>query len=415
MKELLNGYSVISKNKSTIVDRWIDSESLNDILKNVGYKKDRYKDEVAVPIIDYFLNVIIGKAKIGDCPTMRNLVETFLNSGLCVEDVFFNCTMLKNILTETLYDNNVQKSEINEIISILDNNLKKILKIYTKEKNEKDTRSNFHLKLIEEHVALTITDVNGVIIYVTDAFCELSEYTEDELIGVTHSIIRHPDMPDEFFKKMWNRLNKNHAWKGKIKNKKKSGGEFIAKTEIIPYVRDGNVVEYVSIRHDITDKELSNIDTLTGIHNRRYYEKNINKILEKNHNLSVMILDIDHFKKVNDDNGHSYGDFVLVEFSKIVSNNLRERDICIRWGGEEFMILLPNTTIDVAKQIAQRIRKSVKEKEIRDKKTGKSMTIKCSIGVTQLNENDSQATLFNRADENLYTAKRNGRDMVYSR
>jgi diguanylate cyclase (GGDEF)-like protein/PAS domain S-box-containing protein len=413
--KLLKAYDIVSANKDTIIDRWILSESLYDVLKNIKYDQQLYKNEVAAPILEYFLNIITEKAEVGDCPTMRTLVETFLDSGLCVEDVFLNCTTLKNLLVETLYDNNVSKNEINETISILDKNLKRILGIYTKEKNEKDRKSNFHLKLIEEHVALTITDSNGVIIYVTDAFCKLSGYSEDELLGSSHRIIRHPDMPSNVFKSLWNSIKKNNAWKGVVKNKKKDGGEFIAKTEIIPYINDENVVEYVAIRHDITDKEISHTDTLTGFYNRRYYEKNISKILKKHRTLSLMMIDIDHFKQVNDKFGHTFGDFVLAEFSKIVSKNLREHDICIRWGGEEFIIILPNTKQETAEEIAERIRKSVKEKELKDPKSDISMLIKCSIGVTEQKDNDSKTTIFDRADANLYEAKSSGRDMVVSK
>ncbi len=127
--KLLKAYDIVSANKDTIIDRWILSESLYDVLKNIKYDQQLYKNEVAAPILEYFLNIITEKAEVGDCPTMRTLVETFLDSGLCVEDVFLNCTTLKNLLVETLYDNNVSKNEINETISILDKNLKKTVKI----------------------------------------------------------------------------------------------------------------------------------------------------------------------------------------------------------------------------------------------------------------------------------------------
>jgi len=414
--KLQNAHNILSTNKDNIINKWLEYESLNDILKNIQHEKETYKKDVATPILEYFLNIIIEKKEIGDCPVMRKLVETFLDSGLCVEDVFLNCTTLKNIIVETLYDNELNKDEINKIIAILDKNLTRILGIYTKEKSENDLKSIFHSKLIEEHVALSITDTNGFITYVTDAFSKLSGYSEDELLGNTHSIIRHPDMKDEFFKSMWLKLKKNHTWKGKIKNKKKDGGEFIAKTEIIPFINEnGKVSEYVSIRHDITDKELSNVDTLTSMYNRRYYKNIIDNIFETYQKISFMVLDIDHFKKINDTYGHSFGDFVLKEFAKVVSKKIRQEDICIRWGGEEFLVILPNTKLDKATEIAERIRVTIERLVVLDETSKTSVDIKCSIGVTGREANESYSVMFDKADGNLYSAKNAGRNIVVSK
>lgn len=279
----------------------------------------------------------------------------------------------------------------------------------------KDRKFRFDSKLIEEHMALSITDTKGIITYVTDAFCALTGYSEEELLGKSHNIIRHPDMSDAFFKAMLEKLNKKHSWKGKVKNRKKDGGEFIANTEIIPFVNeDEEIIEYVAIRHDITDKELSNIDHLTGLHNRRYYRSIINSILEKPTGVSLMIIDIDHFKKINDNFGHNFGDLVLKEFSKLLTKKIRANDVCIRWGGEEFVILLPDTHLKKASEIAERIRKSVDALIILDNQSGGSVDIKCSIGVTQYINGEDPSIFLNRADLNLYSAKSGGRNIVIS-
>ena len=414
--ELKDSYCVISENKNHIINEWLKSQPLLEILKKISFTPSKYKSDVALPVLNYLLSVIKEEESIGDCPAMRKVVETFLNSGLYVEDVFLNCTIFKNSVLESLHLNGIKIDEIRKVTNILDTNLHRILGIYTKEKNKKDARSSFHSDLIKEHVALSTTDTNGVITYVTEAFCKLSGYSESELLGKTHSMITHSDMPNDFFKSMWSKIKKNKVWKGKVKNRKKGGGEFIAKTEIIPYIdEDGNVVEYVAIRHDITDKELSNIDPLTGMYNRRYYKSVINNIFETYLQISVMVVDIDHFKKINDNYGHSFGDLVLKEFSKVLSNKIRKMDICIRWGGEEFVILLPDTNLEKATDIAERIRTTIESLEILDENSGKSVDIKCSIGVTGRNNDDTSSSMFDRADGNLYTAKNSGRNMVISK
>lgn len=415
MLELTDVHNIINNNKDYILKEWLNSKSIVPILQNIKIDKDIYKSEIASSILDYFLGIVKLENEVGDCPVMRQLVEAFLDSGLCVEDVFLNCTILKNVIVETLFENNIDKNDIRKVTTILDTNLHRVLGIYTKKRILKDKKYKFHSKLIEEHMALSITDTEGIITYVTDAFCTLSGFSEEELLGKTHNIIKHPDMSDNFFKGMWKTLKNKKTWKGKFKNRKKDGGEFIAKTEIIPFTdQEGETIEYVAIRHDITDKELSNIDHLTGLRNRRYYRSVIKDILQKPDSVSLMIIDIDHFKKINDSFGHNFGDLVLKEFSKILTKKIRAKDICVRWGGEEFVILLPGTHLQKATEIAERIRKSIDSLIILDNTSGNSVDVKCSIGVTQKISDEDPSTFFNRADLNLYSAKNGGRNMVIS-
>ena len=305
-------YSVVDGSRALVLRRWLDSESIEPILDNIHIDKAQYGVEIADAVLDYFLRIIINEKEVGDCPVMRQVVETFLDSGLCVEDVFLNCTVLKNVIVEILYESNVEKVKVRLVTTILDANLHRILGVYTQKRVMRDKRSALYSNLIEEHVALSITDTDGVMTYVTSAFCTLTGYDARELLGNTHKIIRHEEMSDNVFKAMWKRLKQNRIWKGKIKNRKKDGGEFIAKTEIIPFENeDGEVFEYIAIRHDITDKELSTIDPLTELSNRRVYEDNIGKILDEYENISLMVVDIDHFKNINDSYGHSFGDLVL--------------------------------------------------------------------------------------------------------
>ena len=122
------------------------------------------------------------------------------------------------------------------------------------------------------------------------------------------------------------------------------------------------------------------------------------------------MLDIDHFKSVNDDYGHGAGDFVLQQTAKLISQNLRESDQIIRYGGEEFLILLPGGDLDTAVTIAERIRKNIQEYPV--EVDGHSIHITVSIGVATLAHQEPQAEGIKRADEALYTAKNNGRNRV---
>jgi len=159
-----------------------------------------------------------------------------------------------------------------------------------------------------------------------------------------------------------------------------------------------------------TIRKLVNIDPLTGIFNKRA----LNKILSREISfalrhklpLSVVLFDLDHFKVINDKHGHEVGDRVLKKVANKVRKLIRAEDIFGRYGGEEFIILLPNTKIDDALKASERIRKEIARIKIK----GIKEHITASFGITQLLYTDSKKTLINRADQALYIAKRNGRN-----
>lgn len=163
-------------------------------------------------------------------------------------------------------------------------------------------------------------------------------------------------------------------------------------------------------------EEIAHIDELTKIPNRRsimeYLENEITRVKRYSSNLSVFILDIDHFKKVNDTYGHLVGDFVLKECAKILSENIRKIDRVGRYGGEEFLGVLPETSLNEALQVAERIRMQVQSKEIITEYNF-SINITVSIGVVQFIKNtDTSISLLSRADSALYKAKEGGRNRV---
>ena len=171
---------------------------------------------------------------------------------------------------------------------------------------------------------------------------------------------------------------------------------------------------------DITElKEKSNLleyqathDSLTGLNNRNkfkeVFEKEIRRGLRYDSDLSLIIFDLDKFKDVNDKYGHQVGDEVLKDITQIVLANVREHDFVVRWGGEEFLILLPETDSLGAQEVANKVRKSMEEKQVSSKK----VTITSSFGVSTLKEDDDQNSFLSRADEALYKAKREGRNRV---
>ena len=163
-------------------------------------------------------------------------------------------------------------------------------------------------------------------------------------------------------------------------------------------------------------KELSSRDPLTHLHNRRYFNESALKMqslsIRNKHKISIIILDIDNFKNINDEYGHSVGDKVIISLSRILENNCRSSDIIARYGGEEFVILLYNTALEDAKKIAENIRLDIELSEIETKKVKLSYTSSFGVAEFKLKEDGSLENTINRADKSLYMAKVNGKNTV---
>jgi len=162
-------------------------------------------------------------------------------------------------------------------------------------------------------------------------------------------------------------------------------------------------------------RKLATTDYLTGLFIRRQLfelgEKEISRAKRNNAPLSLMILDIDHFKSINDTYGHATGDEVLKNFSTMFRDSLRNVDIVCRFGGEEFVAILPDTDIQLAMEVAQRLRLNIETSIMPVEDNELRYTI--SIGLTGLREKDTSINqLINRADEALYHAKKSGRNQV---
>ena len=161
-------------------------------------------------------------------------------------------------------------------------------------------------------------------------------------------------------------------------------------------------------------ERLSSEDPLTGLHNRRYFERaaavELDRARRHKRPLSAVMMDIDHFKAVNDTHGHAGGDDVLVAVAAACLSGIRAHDLHARYGGEEFCFLLPDTDLTQAAALAERLRASVSGLSL--SAGGRSLHVTASFGVAETGDDESVAALLGRADDALYEAKRRGRDRV---
>jgi len=163
--------------------------------------------------------------------------------------------------------------------------------------------------------------------------------------------------------------------------------------------------------------EMAVTDGLTGLHNRRYLERHlitlVQQAIAREKPLSVLVLDIDHFKAINDNFGHAVGDDVLREFSRRVRKAVRGIDLACRMGGEEFVIAMPDTDAALALLVGERLRQKIAVEPFRIPESKESLEVTVSIGISSLGSpQDTPETLLKRADEAMYRAKRDGRNRV---
>ena len=270
-------------------------------------------------------------------------------------------------------------------------------------------------------MAITKPD-SGFIIDVNQVFAKTFEYEREELIGkstLSLQLWESPILRNSIIRStIENEMVRRIEMKTQTKTGKPIWILFSAQEIVISGER-----HLVSVAIDITERkkleeklhQQATTDPLTKIYNRRYFFAIAQQELERsqryNHPLSIIIFDIDYFKKVNDAHGHAVGDDVLCKLTSDCLDNLRENDIFARYGGEEFVILLPETNEKQAKQMAERIRKGCAETPLDIGVATVNITI--SLGVSSLNGKEvALDQLLLRADKALYQAKEGGRNRV---
>jgi len=263
-----------------------------------------------------------------------------------------------------------------------------------------------------------------IILYVNPAFTALTGYNADEVIGRSTRMLHGPNTDPQTVAAVRAAMEEQRPIRVEQLNYGYAGEEFWIDTNIVP-LRDahGRVTHFATIGRDLTATRrlqeelrlLATTDPLTGLLNRRrFLEQADSEFLRSqryHHELSAVMLDIDLFKTINDTHGHFVGDQVLIALSRATENLLRDTDFMGRWGGEEFVVLMPETPLAGAAIMAERLREWLAQLAV-DTAAG-ILHFTISAGVVARCGTDAGITdILQRADTALYSAKHHGRNRI---
>ncbi len=279
--------------------------------------------------------------------------------------------------------------------------------------------------------SIVITDLKGRIEYVNAACIRNTGYSRSELIGAHPRMLQSGKTPPDTYQALWSSLAKGKVWEGEFTNRRKDGSEYIEAAIIAPVRHaDGGITHYLAVKQDITDKKraeaeirsLAYYDPLTNLPNRRLLMDRLNQAMIASNRSqafgALLILDMDHFKTLNDTQGHDIGDQLLIEVARRLTVNIRQEDTVSRLGGDEYVVILENLSQEeqaaahLAEIIAEKIRDALGQPYaltgLEQQHSGTA-----SIGMTLFHGFEhSTDVLLKQADVALYQAKESGRNRL---
>ncbi|MCA9520437.1 MAG: diguanylate cyclase [Myxococcales bacterium] len=292
---------------------------------------------------------------------------------------------------------------------------------------------------------IVITDRSGTIRWVNPAVTRITGYGSDELIGAHTRIFKSGLHDEAFYDGLWQTISAGRPWFGSMANRRKNGSIYYEEQHIAPVRGDtGEITHFIAIKQDVTERlraereleernrelqqrvvEIEGLhrqlveqairDPLTNLFNRRYLdemlEREVARAIRYQTPLSAVLLDVDHFKDVNDLAGHAAGDAILVGLAGLLKSMFRAVDIICRYGGDEFVVVLPGAALHDAVRRAEDVRTAFAT--LRATVDSAAIVPPCSLslGVAQFRTGEESAqALIERADQALYEAKHLGRN-----
>jgi diguanylate cyclase (GGDEF)-like protein/PAS domain S-box-containing protein len=271
------------------------------------------------------------------------------------------------------------------------------------------------------HDSIVITDTTGSIISANPAFAEITGYSAEEVIGKNPRILNSGRQGKEFYAEMWNSLQRIGYWNGEVWNRRKDGAGYAGRLSINA-LRDeaGKITHYIGVTSDITEykaaqeriRNLAYFDQLTGLPNRSLLRDRVTQLMASaqrdKQEFSVLFIDLDNFKNVNDSLGHHAGDLLLQSVAERLRGSVREVDTVARLGGDEFVVVLPEVGVEGAQQVARKIIGQIANSYFIE---SHDLMVTTSMGISTFPKDAlDMESLLKHADTALYRAKAKGKN-----
>jgi len=274
----------------------------------------------------------------------------------------------------------------------------------------------------DQHCIIVVADADGTFTDANEQFSDISGYARSELIGSSFKRFGGDYQNERIMRDILDSMNAGNIWQGELNLIKRSGERYWLETSFVPFINDdGSLRNMVAIHTDITEQKLAyadmihqaQYDTLTGLPNRALLMDRLGQLLRNSRRnksaVTVLFLDLDDFKKVNDTLGHEFGDELLIEVGRRLKGVIREQDTVGRLGGDEFLILLSDMEYRedveiVARKVIESIRQPISVDEY-------ELVVGVSIGIAMFpDDGDTDSEILRNADSAMYNAKRMGRN-----
>ncbi len=266
---------------------------------------------------------------------------------------------------------------------------------------------------------VVITDIAGTILWVNEAFSELTGYRRDEALGKNPRILRSGVQTEAFYRQLWETITAGGVWRGELLNRRKDGSLYLEEMTITP-VRGakGSIEHFVAVKQDTTARHrqeevirsLATRDLLTGLSSQAQLRLDVEKAAQSGESGALVMLDIDRFALLNDALGHSTGDRLLVELAGRLAERLPEGATLYRFGGDELAVLASKATLEEAEALAEELRR--RAAAVRVESEGTVFDVTVSAGLAPIDATRSGAGALALADAALQAAKTAGRDRI---
>lgn len=255
----------IEKNKIAIIRTWISSPRIINLIHKYSINEDLFIKRYSFGVLEHYILVIKKDDKTENSAVIIDFLKYLKKQNLKVTELFTLFFGFKDSLINFAFKMELQTLELVEKINFyFEKIFSSILDVYSKSITQVENALNKSIDIVDNYVIMSRTNKKGIITSISSAFCKISGYESFELIGKSHNVINHPDMPKELFEDLWKTIESGNMWQGNIKNLKKNGDFYWVKTTIHPtFDNNGNIISYDAIREDITSqKELINQQNL---------------------------------------------------------------------------------------------------------------------------------------------------------